>query len=123
MAGGALALNGFGGFTLGGLASFLTLNRSFAMPINQMSQQLNSIVMALAGARRIFDLLDEKPEEDEGYVSLVRSRTEADGSIVESEKRTGQWAWKHTHQADGSVTIPEVLWAYMGGTKVLVPKK
>ena len=103
MVGGALALKGFGGFTLGGLASYLTLNRSFAMPINQMSQQLNSIVMALAGARRIFDLLDEKPEEDNGYVTLVRSKTGPDGQITESKERTGEWAWKHTHQADGSV--------------------
>ena len=103
MVGGALALNGFGGFTLGGLASYLTLNRSFAMPINQMSQQLNSIVMALAGARRIFDLLDEKPEEDNGYVTLVRSKRGPDGQITESKERTGEWAWKHTHQADGSV--------------------
>ena len=103
MVGGALALNGFGGFTLGGLASYLTLNRSFAMPINQMSQQLNSIVMALAGARRIFDLLDEKPEEDNGYVTLVRSKRGPDGQITESKERTGEWAWKHTHQADSSV--------------------
>ena len=103
MVGGALALNGFGGFTLGGLASYLTLNRSFAMPINQMSQQLNSIVMALAGARRIFDLLDEKPEEDNGYVTLVRSKKDPDGEIIETQERTGEWAWKHTHQADGSV--------------------
>ena len=103
MVGGALALNGFGGFTLGGLASYLTLNRSFAMPINQMSQQLNSIVMALAGARRIFDLLDEKPEEDNGYVTLVRSKRGPDGQILESKERTGEWAWKHTLQADGSV--------------------
>ena len=103
MVGGALALNGFGGFTLGGLASYLTLNRSFAMPINQMSQQLNSIVMALAGARRIFDLLDEKPEEDNGYVTLVRSKKGPDGEIIETQERTGEWAWKHTHQADGSV--------------------
>ena len=103
MVGGALALNGFGGFTLGGLASYLTLNRSFAMPINQMSQQLNSIVMALAGARRIFDLLDEKSEEDNGYVTLVRSKKDPDGEIIETQERTGEWAWKHTHQADGSV--------------------
>lgn len=103
MVGGALALNGFGGFTLGGLASYLTLNRSFAMPVNQMSQQLNSIVMALAGARRIFDLLDEKPEEDNGYVTLVRSRKGPDGEIIETQEHTGEWAWKHTHQADGTV--------------------
>ncbi len=103
MAGGALALTGFGGFTLGGLASYLTLNRSFAMPVNQMSQQLNSIVMALAGAGRIFALLDEAPEEDNGYVTLVCSRKDAQGRIEESPEWTGEWSWKHTHQADGSV--------------------
>ncbi len=105
MVGGLLALKGFGGFTLGGLASYLTLNRSFAMPINQMSQQLNSIVMALAGANRIFALLDEEPEEDNGYVTLVRSRKGPNGEIMESVERTGEWAWKHTHQADGSVPV------------------
>ena len=100
--GGALALSGFTGLTLGSLASFLTFNKSFNMPINQVSQQLNAIVMALAGAERVFRLLDEKPEEDNGYVTLVNA-TEKDGKLVESEKRTGHWAWKHTHQADGSV--------------------
>lgn len=102
IAGGALALNGYGGFTLGALASYLTLNRSFAMPVNQMSMQLNSIVMALAGAQRIFALLDEKPETDEGYVTLVNARVGEDGKITESEKKTGRWAWKHYHQADGT---------------------
>lgn len=100
--GGALALNGVGGFTLGGLASFLTFNKSFNMPINQVSQQLNAIVMALAGAERVFRLMDETPETDDGYVTLVNAR-KVDGKIVESKERTGQWAWKHTHQADGSV--------------------
>ncbi len=101
--GGALAINGVGGFTLGGLASFLTFNKNFSMPINQVSQQLNSVIMALAGAERIFNTLDEKPETDEGYVTLVNA-VEKDGVLTESEARTGLWAWKHTHQADGSVT-------------------
>ena len=108
IAGGALALKGFGGFTLGGLASFLTLNRSFAMPVNQMSMQLNSIVMALAGAQRIFELIDEKPETDEGYVTLVNAKTGEDGTITESEKKTGRWAWKHFHQADGTTDYREL---------------
>ena len=86
--GGALALNGIGGFTLGGLASFLTFNKSFSMPINQISQQLNAIVMAMAGAERIFKLLDEKPEVDEGYVTLVNVEEE-NGALKESETRTG----------------------------------
>ncbi|MCM1287216.1 MAG: ABC transporter ATP-binding protein/permease [Clostridium sp.] len=101
--GGALAINGVGGFTLGGLASFLTFNKNFSMPINQVSQQLNSVVMALAGAERIFNTLDEKPETDDGYVTLVNAKEE-NGGLTETEKRTGLWAWKHTHQADGSVT-------------------
>jgi len=101
--GGALALNGIGGFTVGGLTAFLTLNRSFNMPINQVSMQMNSIVMAMAGAKRVFDLLDQKPEVDEGYVTLVNAKEER-GQLVESTERTGLWAWKHTHQADGSVT-------------------
>lgn len=105
--GGALALNGVGGFTLGGLASFLTFNKSFSMPINQLSQQLNNIVMALAGCERIFSLLDEEPEADNGYVTLVRAKKE-NGQIVETPERTGMWAWKHTHQADGSVDYVEL---------------
>ncbi len=105
--GGSLALGNVGGFTLGGLASFLTFNKSFNMPINQISQQLNSIVMAMAGAERIFQLLDEEPEVDEGYVTLVNAK-EVDGKLVECEERTGRWAWKHTHQADGTVDYVEV---------------
>ncbi|MCM1101874.1 MAG: ABC transporter ATP-binding protein/permease [Clostridium sp.] len=106
-AGSVLALNGIGGFTLGGLVSFLTFNKSFNMPINQVSQQLNSIVMALAGGKRVFDLLDEEEETDQGYVTLVRVRKE-DGKLVECAERTGMWAWKHTHQADGSVDYVEL---------------
>ncbi|MBR1931074.1 MAG: ABC transporter ATP-binding protein [Lachnospiraceae bacterium] len=105
--GGALALGKVGGFTLGGLASFLTFNKSFNMPIMQISNQLNSIVMALAGGKRIFDLLDEKPEADEGYVMLVNAKKE-NGRLVECQERTGLWAWKHTHQADGSVDYVEL---------------
>ena len=105
--GGLLALRNVGGFTLGGLASFLTFNKSFNQPINQISMQLNAIVMALAGAERIFKLLDEKPEIDEGYVVLVNAK-EVDGKLTECEERTGRWAWKHTHQADGSVDYVEV---------------
>ncbi len=107
MVGGLLALGGVGGFTLGGLASFLTFNKSFNMPINQVSQQLNSIIMALAGAKRVFDLLDEKPEVDDGYVTLVHAK-KVDGQIVECPERTGMWAWKHTHQADGTVDYVEL---------------
>lgn len=98
--GGIIALSGFGGLSLGALASFLTFNKSFSMPINQVSQQLNSIVMALAGCERVFKLLDEKPETDEGYVTLVRAKEE-NGVITESKERTGMWAWKHIHQATG----------------------
>ena len=105
--GGMLALNHVGGFTLGGLASFLTFNKSFSMPINQVSQQLNAVVMAMAGAQRVFGLLDEKEEQDKGYVTLVNA-AEVDGVLKESEERTGRWAWKHTHQADGSVDYVEV---------------
>lgn len=107
MAGGALALNHVGGFTLGGLASFLTFNKSFSMPINQVSQQLNAIVMAMAGAERIFRLMDEKAETDDGYVTLVNV-TEENGELKESAARTGRWAWKHTHQADGTVDYKEL---------------
>lgn len=107
MVGGVLALNGVGGFTLGGLASFLTFNKSFSMPINQVSQQLNSIVMAMAGAERIFRLMDEKVEVDEGYVTLVRAKEE-NGKLTECKERTGRWAWKHVHQADQSVDYVEL---------------
>ena len=108
-----LAINQYAGFTVGALASFLTFNKSFNMPINQITMQFNAIISALAGADRIFRLLDEEPEQDNGYVKLVNVekkdvRTEAEQNpseaLVETTERTGLWAWKHTHQADGSVT-------------------
>ena len=105
--GGVLALGKVGGFTLGGLASFLTFNKSFSMPINQISMQMNAIVMAMAGADRIFRLMDEKEELDEGYVTLVNAKEE-NGKLTECEERTERWAWKHTHQNDGSVDYVEV---------------
>ncbi len=105
--GGALALSGISGLTLGALASFLTFNRSFNGPINQVSQQLNSIVMAMAGAERIFKMMDEEPETDNGYVTLVHVKEE-NGKLAESESRTGRWAWRHEHQADHSVDYVEL---------------
>ncbi len=101
--GAVMAINGFGGMTLGTLASFLQLSRSFNMPVSQISQQFNSIIMALAGAERIFALLDEKPEEDNGYVMLVNARENERGDIEEADGRTGLWAWKHRH-GDGTTT-------------------
>jgi len=108
MVGGVLALNGIGGFTLGGLASFLTFNKSFNMPINQVSQQLNSIVMAMAGSERIFTLLDETPETDEGYVTLVNVEKDGEKLVETSNTRSGRWVWKHQHQADGSIDYVEL---------------
>jgi len=106
--GGMLAISGTGGLTLGKLASFLTFNRSFNMPIAQVSAQLNSIVMGLAGADRVFRLLDEAPETDDGYVTLVRTKKGEDGSLQESTQRTGTWAWKHFHKADGTTDYVEL---------------
>ena len=104
--GGALALSGISSLTLGAIAAFLQLSRSFSQPISQMSQQFNSVVMALAGAGRIFALMDEEPETDEGYVSLVNAREE-NGVLCETEEHTGLWAWKHPH-GDGSVTYTKL---------------
>ena len=104
--GGALALSGIISLTLGAIAAFLQLSRSFSQPISQMSQQFNSVVMALAGAGRIFALMDEEPETDEGYVSLVNAREE-NGVLCETEEHTGLWAWKHPH-GDGSVTYTKL---------------
>ena len=94
--------------SLGQLIAFLALSRSFNMPISQISMQINSIVMALAGAERIFELMDEKEEEDDGYVTLVNCHIAEDGTITECAERTGKWAWKHPHQADGTVTYTEL---------------
>ncbi|MEE1173549.1 MAG: ABC transporter ATP-binding protein [Ruminococcus sp.] len=105
--GSALAIFGVTGLTLGKLVSFLSFNKNFTMPINQVSQQFNSIVMALAGAERIFSLLDEKSEEDNGYVTLVNAERK-DGKLTETEERTGLWAWKHVHQATGEVEYKEL---------------
>lgn len=106
--GGALALFGATGLTLGKLASFLTFNKSFNMPINQVSQQFNAVVMALAGAERIFKMLDEEPEIDAGYVTLVNVKEE-DGKLMETPERTGRWGWRHEHQADHSVDYVELM--------------
>lgn len=105
--GSVLALNEIGGLTVGMLVSFLTFNKNFSQPINQISQQFNSIVMALAGAERVFALLDEEPEEDNGYVTLVNAKY-VDGRITETEEHTGLWAWKHIHQSTGEVEYIEL---------------
>lgn len=105
--GAILAISGFGGFTIGALASFLQLTRSFSQTINQMSQQFNFVIMALAGAERIFKLLDEKKEMDEGYVTLVNAEEDENGELTEVKKRTGIWAWKHPHE-DGTITYTKV---------------
>lgn len=113
--------------TLGAIASFLTMSRNFVMPISHISQQINAISMALAGAERIFSLIDEKPEADDGYVTLVNAKTDKDGNITESDERTGEWAWKHPH-SDGTVTytplkgdivLDDVDFAYVEGKTVL----
>jgi len=94
--------------SLGALITFMVLSRNFNQPINQISQQMNSIVMALAGAERVFELMDEEPEVDDGYVKLVNANIAEDGTITESEKRTGRWAWKHYHKADDTTTYTEL---------------
>ena len=106
--GGFLSVAGIGGITLGVMASYLQFTKSFTQPFMQVAQQFNSIVMALAGAERIFALIDEEPEKDEGYVTLVNAKKNADGNITECKERTGMWAWKHPHSADGSVTYTEL---------------
>lgn len=125
--GGVLAVSGIGGLTLGAIATFLQLTKSFSMPIGQMSQQINSVIMALAGAERIFDLMDEMPEEDHGYVTLVHAKRGADGSLTESAVRTGTWAWKHPHkdgtltytQVKGDIVLDDVDFSYDGEKTVL----
>lgn len=104
--GGALSINGIGGLTIGMIASFLQLTKSFNQPIKQVSQQVNSVIMALAGAERIFKLLDTQPEQDEGYVTLVNAKKE-NGKIIETTEETGLWAWKHPH-TDGTLTYEEL---------------
>ncbi len=123
-----LSITGFGVMTLGIIASFLTLIRSFINPVSQVSQQLNSIVMALAGATRIFELMDEPVEKDDGYVTLVNAKVDENGDLTETDERTGVWAWKHPHREDGTVTyervtgnvvLQDVDFAYEEGKEVL----
>ncbi|MBE6088010.1 MAG: ABC transporter ATP-binding protein [Clostridium beijerinckii] len=106
--GSVLAISAFGGFTLGGLAAFLQLTRNFSQTINQMAQQFNFVIMALAGAERIFKLLDEKKETDEGYVTLINAKENENGKLEECKERTGIWAWKHPHE-DGTITYTKLL--------------
>ena len=106
--GGILSVAGIGGITLGIMASYLQFTRSFTQPFMQISQQFNSIIMALAGAERIFNMIDEEPETDDGYVTLVNAKWNSDGTLTECSDRTGIWAWKHPHQADGTVTYTEL---------------
>ena len=108
MLGGALSVAGIGGMTLGTIAAYLQFTKSFSQPLMQIAQQFNSIIMALAGAERIFHMMDEPSEVDEGYVTLVNAKRNPDGSLSECKERTGLWAWKHPHQADGSVTYTEL---------------
>lgn len=126
--GGTLAINGASGFEIAMLVPFLQFTRSFNMPISHISQQINSIITALAGSERIFALLDEPVEEDDGYVTLVNAKENEDGSITECEEHTGIWAWKHPHSADGSVTytrlrgdivLEDVDFGYIPGKTVL----
>lgn len=108
IAGGIMTVKGIGGMTIGTVVSYLQFTRQFSQPITQISQQLNSVLTALAGAERIFKVIDEDPEEDNGYVTLVNANIAPDGTITESAERTGRWAWKHPHKADGTVTYTEV---------------
>ncbi len=126
--GGALAISGVSTITIGGIVSFLELSRSFTRPITQVSQQINSVVMALAGAGRIFNMIDEPSEVDDGYVTLVNAKYDYNGELVETKERTGIWAWKHPHASDGSVTytrlcgdvrLDEVDFGYIEGKTVL----
>jgi len=128
MVGAALAiLSGNTLMTLGKLVTYLTLNRNFTMPITQVTQQMNAIIMAMAGARRVFDLMDAEPEKDEGYVELVNAHEDENGNLAESDKRTGMWAWKHPHQdgtttltrLEGGVTFTEVDFGYNDEKQVL----
>ncbi len=106
--GALLALGGVGGLTLGALVAYLTLSKNFTQPITQIMQQFNGIIMAMAGASRVFDMMDAEPEQDDGYVELVNAIQQPDGTLAETDHRTGLWAWKHPHQADGTVTFRKV---------------
>ncbi len=126
--GGIMALSGVTGLTLGKLASFMSFNKSFSMPINQVSQQLNFIIMAMAGAERIYSLMDEKPETDDGYVTLVNAEIDANGQLKEADHRTDIWAWKHYHKADntttyqrltGDMVLDDVNFGYVPNKEVL----
>ena len=97
-----------GGVTVGTIVAFVSLNKSFTQPITQISQQMNSIVMAAAGAQRVFEMMDQAPEQDEGYVEMVNAKEQADGTLVPADERTGMWAWKHPHKADGTVTYTKL---------------
>ena len=102
--GAVLGINGLAGVTLGTVITFVGLNKSFTQPITQVSNQLNFVITAAAGAQRVFDLMDQQPEKDEGYVELVDAKENADGSLSEAPERTNVWAWKHPHKADGTIT-------------------
>ena len=106
--GGLLSVSGIGNITLGVMASYLQFTKSFTQPFMQIAQQFNSIIMALAGAERIFNMMDEEPEVDNGYVTLVNAKKDENGNITECKERTGLWAWKHPHQADGTITYQEL---------------
>ena len=106
--GAILGINGLAGVTIGTVITFVGLNKSFTNPITQVSQQINFVVNAAAGAQRVFDLMDQTPEVDDGYVELVNAKEDENGNITESEKRTNLWAWKHPHKADGTVTYPKL---------------
>lgn len=107
--GAVLAINGYAGLTLGIIVAFVGLNRNFTQPITQISQQMSFVVMASAGAQRFFSLMDEVPEQDEGYVEFVNAKYNMDGELEECDERTGTWAWKHPHKADGTVTYTRMM--------------
>ena len=108
IAGGIMTINNFGGMTVGSIISYLNFTKQFSQPITQVSQQLNSVLTALAGAERIFKVIDEEPETDDGYVTLVNAEIDENGNITETDKVTGKWAWKHPHKADNTITYTEV---------------
>ena len=127
LVGAAMAVTGMGGVTLGTVMAFLSLNKSFNMPISQVSMQANSIIMALAGAERIFKMMDEPSETDEGYVTLINAKYDKDDNLVEANERTGIWAWKHPHhdgtttyhKLEGDITFTDVDFGYVPGKTVL----